>query len=143
MTETVEEVEFPSQGTTLRAGHFLPAQERLKNARGTPCVVMAHGLGGTGEIQLKTLGDLIAGAGRIGSHAAFPLGLIHNPLLGLPGGRHAEFGQLLQHRQTLLDPSPECAMRTGFRLIRGGITRGRVGKGGGEVRAHIGYDRNI
>ncbi|WP_051748239.1 alpha/beta hydrolase [Nevskia soli] len=65
---TVEEVEFPSHGVTLRGGHFLPAagagQESLKNARGElPCVVMAHGLGGTRAAGLEPFARRFAAAG--------------------------------------------------------------------------------
>ncbi len=49
----IREVEFSSQGVTLRAGHFLPATPALKNARGTPCIVMGHGLGGTRAAGLE------------------------------------------------------------------------------------------
>ena len=64
----VEEVEFPSHGVTLRAGHFLPAagagQDALKNARGElPCVVMAHGLGGTRAAGLEPFARRFAAAG--------------------------------------------------------------------------------
>ena len=104
---------------------------------------LAHGLGGAGEIELKTLGDLIAGTGRIGGHAPFPLGLLDDPLFCHLRGCHAEFGQFLQHRQALPDLSFECAVRAGFRLIRGGIVRSRVGKGGGGMRVHIGRYENI
>jgi len=63
----VEEVEFPSHGVTLRAGHFLPAsgtaQQALKNAAGLPCVVMAHGLGGTRAAGLEPFARRFAAAG--------------------------------------------------------------------------------
>lgn len=63
---TVEEVEFPSQGVTLRAGHFLPAAgpaQALSNAAGLPCVVMAHGLGGTRAAGLEPFARRFAAAG--------------------------------------------------------------------------------
>ena len=63
----VEEVEFPSHGVTLRAGHFLPAsgatQQALKNEAGLPCVVMAHGLGGTRAAGLEPFARRFAAAG--------------------------------------------------------------------------------
>ena len=58
-----EEIEFSSHGVTLRAGHFLPAHEQLKNARGLPCVVMAHGLGGTRAAGLEPFARTFAEAG--------------------------------------------------------------------------------
>lgn len=60
---TVEEVEFSSQGTTLRAGHFLPATQALANQRGLPCVVMGHGLGGTRAAGLEPFARRFAAAG--------------------------------------------------------------------------------
>jgi len=67
-TIVVEEVEFPSHGVTLRAGHFLPAsgaaQQALRNAKGDlPCVVMAHGLGGTRAAGLEPFARRFAAAG--------------------------------------------------------------------------------
>jgi dienelactone hydrolase len=66
-TVAVEEVEFPSHGITLRAGHFLPAsgpaQQALRNAAGLPCVVMAHGLGGTRAAGLEPFARRFAAAG--------------------------------------------------------------------------------
>lgn len=59
----VNEVKFCSQGTTVRAGHFLPADESLRNARGLPCVVMAHGLGGTRAAGLEPFARRFAQAG--------------------------------------------------------------------------------
>jgi len=60
---TVGDVEFQSHNVTLRAGHFLPAHQGLKNARGLPCVVMAHGLGGTRGAGLEPYARRFAGAG--------------------------------------------------------------------------------
>jgi dienelactone hydrolase len=62
----VEEVEFRSQGVTLRAGHFLPAAgtaQTLRNGAGLPCVVMAHGLGGTRAAGLEPFARRFAAAG--------------------------------------------------------------------------------
>ena len=58
-----EEVTFTSQGTTLRAGHFQPADSPLTGAAGTPCVVMAHGLGGTRAAGLEPFAEAFAAAG--------------------------------------------------------------------------------
>lgn len=60
---TVDEVEFSSHGTTLRAGHFLPATQVLHNERGLPCVVMGHGLGGTRAAGLEPFARRFAAAG--------------------------------------------------------------------------------
>ncbi len=57
------QTEFKSQAVTLRAGHFLPANEALKNARGLPCVVMGHGLGGTRAAGLTPFAQAFAQAG--------------------------------------------------------------------------------
>lgn len=52
MGVVVREIEFPSHGTLLRAGWFKAASDGLTSARGTPCIVMAHGLGGTRDAGL-------------------------------------------------------------------------------------------
>jgi fermentation-respiration switch protein FrsA (DUF1100 family) len=62
----VLEVEFPSQGTVLRAGHFLPAAAAaasLRSVAGLPCIVMAHGLGGTRSAGLEPFARRFAAAG--------------------------------------------------------------------------------
>lgn len=53
MPMTVTEVSFPSEGTLLRAGLYEPAESHLRSADGVPCVVMAHGLGGTRAAGLE------------------------------------------------------------------------------------------
>lgn len=63
MTIQTQAVEFKSRGVTLRAGHFRPENEALKNARGLPCVVMAHGLGGTRAAGLEPFAQAFAQAG--------------------------------------------------------------------------------
>jgi len=57
------QVEFASHGTTVRAGHFLPANDSLQNEAGTPCVVMAHGMGGTRAAGLEPFAQRFAEAG--------------------------------------------------------------------------------
>lgn len=57
------EVTFSSHGTTVRAGHFEPSASALTTARGTPCVVMAHGLGGTRAAGLDPFAEAFAAAG--------------------------------------------------------------------------------
>lgn len=57
------QIEFKSQTITVRAGHFLPANDALKNARGLPCVIMAHGLGGTRDAGLTPFAEAFAQAG--------------------------------------------------------------------------------
>ena len=59
----VAEVEFPSHGDTLRAGHFKPANNSLATAAGAPCVVMAHGLGGTRAAGIEPFARAFAAAG--------------------------------------------------------------------------------
>lgn len=57
------EIEFQSKGVTLRAGLFAAANDALKNPRGLPCVVMAHGLGGTRAAGLTPFAECFAAAG--------------------------------------------------------------------------------
>lgn len=61
--KTVEEISFPSRGVTLRAGLFHAANQDLRGPQGLPCVVMAHGLGGTRAAGLEPFARHFAGAG--------------------------------------------------------------------------------
>jgi pimeloyl-ACP methyl ester carboxylesterase len=63
MKSSVNEVEFVSHGTRIRAGHFLPANDSLRNAAGAPCVVMGHGMGGTRAAGLEPFARRFAEAG--------------------------------------------------------------------------------
>lgn len=54
------DVEFASQGVRCRAWAYVP-DERVK--RPAPCIVMAHGLGGTREAALEPYAERFAGAG--------------------------------------------------------------------------------
>lgn len=58
-----QEIEFDGQGVRLRAGLFLPSRKALANAHGLPCVVMAHGLGGTRAAGLEPFARHFAKAG--------------------------------------------------------------------------------
>ena len=58
-----EEIEFNSCGVRLRAGFFQGTGKALHNARGAPCVVMAHGLGGTRTAGLEPFARRFAEAG--------------------------------------------------------------------------------
>ena len=63
MNNQVNEVEFKSHGSTIRAGHFLPANDSLRNSAGIPCVVMGHGMGGTRAAGLEPFARRFADAG--------------------------------------------------------------------------------
>lgn len=63
MSHRLEEISFPSQGVTLRAGYYIPAHEPLADAAGAPCIVMAHGLGGTRAAGLEPFARHFADAG--------------------------------------------------------------------------------
>ncbi len=56
-------IEFSSHGTTVRGAHFLPADGSMKHGNSTPCVVMAHGLGGTRAARLDAYAERFAAAG--------------------------------------------------------------------------------
>ncbi|MGH8457387.1 MAG: alpha/beta hydrolase [Stenotrophobium sp.] len=58
-----DEVAFESHGTRLRAGHFQPAGDAMRNAAGVPCIVMAHGLGGTRDAGLEPFARRFTAAG--------------------------------------------------------------------------------
>ncbi|MES1937846.1 alpha/beta hydrolase [Salinisphaera hydrothermalis] len=58
-----EDFEFDSRGTTCRAW-FYPAQnESMDSPAGVPCIVMAHGLGGTRDAGLEPYAQIFADAG--------------------------------------------------------------------------------
>lgn len=57
------DVEFPSAGETCAAWHLVGEGERLAAEGGRPCVVMAHGIGGTKDSGLLPFADALAGEG--------------------------------------------------------------------------------
>lgn len=63
MNVRINEVAFESQGTRIRAGHYVAANDSLRNSRGIPCVVMGHGLGGTRAAGLDPFAQRFAAAG--------------------------------------------------------------------------------
>lgn len=63
MSVQVDEVQFSSQHVMLRAGHYHAAGHALRNGAGAPCVVMAHGLGGTRAAGLEPFAQHFAAAG--------------------------------------------------------------------------------
>lgn len=63
MAVKCEEIEFNSQGVRLRAGFFHPAGKSPRKNQGDPCVVMAHGLGGTRAAGLEPFARRFAEAG--------------------------------------------------------------------------------
>lgn len=63
MSIASDTVEFRSHGVLLRAGLYRPVTDALRNSRGLPCVVMAHGLGGTRDAGLEPFAQAFAQAG--------------------------------------------------------------------------------
>ncbi|HWU67607.1 MAG TPA: alpha/beta hydrolase [Stenotrophobium sp.] len=63
MDVRVNEIAFESHGTRIRAGHFEAASDNMRNAAGVPCIVMAHGLGGTRAAGLEPFARRFAAAG--------------------------------------------------------------------------------
>lgn len=56
-------IEFHSHGVALKAAWYRPSSEVLADAAGNPCVVMAHGLGGTRAAGLAPFAERFAAAG--------------------------------------------------------------------------------
>ena len=54
---------FPSQGETLAGWHFTGDGDGFAGDRGRPCVVMAHGIGGTRDSGLQPFAENFASAG--------------------------------------------------------------------------------
>ena len=59
----MHEVSFESRGVRCAAWHFDGEGDALADDRGRPCVVMAHGLGGTRDSGLRPFAERFAGAG--------------------------------------------------------------------------------
>ena len=56
-------VSFPSNGETCAAWHLVGEGDAFTAENGRPCVVMAHGLGGTRDSGLIPFAEALAGAG--------------------------------------------------------------------------------
>lgn len=59
----VREVSFMSHDVLLRAGYWKAAHAAFKRPAGLPCIVMAHGLGGTRAAGLAPYAEAFAAAG--------------------------------------------------------------------------------
>lgn len=57
------ELEFSSNGDICRALHYPPAGNSLETATGTPCVVLAHGFGGTRSAGLAAYAEAFSASG--------------------------------------------------------------------------------
>ncbi|MES1943695.1 hypothetical protein PC39_06259 [Salinisphaera sp. PC39] len=57
------DVEFQSNGTLCRAWHYHPASDDFTGPNGAPCVVMAHGFGGTRNAGLEPYAEAFSNAG--------------------------------------------------------------------------------
>lgn len=58
-----QDIEFTSQGTICSAWLYPPANRDFANQAGMPCVVMAHGFGGTRDAGLEPYAEKFAAAG--------------------------------------------------------------------------------
>ena len=58
-----QDIEFNSRGTTCRGWYYPARSEGFRGPDGTPCVVMAHGLGGTRDAGLEPYAERFADAG--------------------------------------------------------------------------------
>ncbi|MDR7086698.1 pimeloyl-ACP methyl ester carboxylesterase [Aeromicrobium panaciterrae] len=58
-----QDVSFESNGVTCRAWHFAAATDEIETPSGRPCVVMAHGFGGTRDTGLAGYAEGFADAG--------------------------------------------------------------------------------
>lgn len=62
-THHYREVTFPSDGTLCGAWHLTATDDRFARGTGRPCVVMAHGFGGTRDTGLLDFAEGFAAAG--------------------------------------------------------------------------------
>ncbi|WP_375484507.1 alpha/beta hydrolase [uncultured Jatrophihabitans sp.] len=60
---TVETISFDSHGTRCEASYLKAVNDALTTSRGRPCVVMAHGFGGTRDTGLLPFAEHFAAAG--------------------------------------------------------------------------------
>lgn len=60
---TRKDVSFDSHGALCRAWYYLPEQPVLENRDGAPCIIMAHGFGGTRDAGLEPFAERFAAAG--------------------------------------------------------------------------------
>lgn len=63
MNIRINELAFESHGTRIRAGHYTAANDNMRSDAGVPCIVMAHGLGGTRAAGLDPFARCFAAAG--------------------------------------------------------------------------------
>lgn len=63
MSGQCEEIGFQSHGVELSAGYWRAASDGFRNAHGSPCIVMAHGLGGTRAAGLAPYAERFSAAG--------------------------------------------------------------------------------
>jgi uncharacterized protein len=59
----MRDVSFPSHGETCAAWHLIGEGDAFAGERGRPCVVMAHGIGGTRDCELLRFAEAFAEAG--------------------------------------------------------------------------------
>ena len=64
------DIDFISRGTTCRAWFYPARTDALRTDAGVPCVVMAHGLGGTRDAGLEPYAERFASAGGGAAGAA-------------------------------------------------------------------------
>ncbi|GAB3682207.1 alpha/beta hydrolase [Salinisphaera aquimarina] len=57
------DIDFPVNGTTARAWFYPARGDAFRSPAGVPCVVMAHGLGGTRDAGLEPYAERFAAAG--------------------------------------------------------------------------------
>lgn len=63
MTTNGHRIEFNSKGVVCRGFHYGPESDDLEKEKGAPCVVMAHGFGGTIEMGLRPFAERFVEAG--------------------------------------------------------------------------------
>jgi dienelactone hydrolase len=106
----VEDVSFPSHGETCAAWHLTGEGDAFAGERGRPCVVMAHGIGGTRDSALLPFAEAFAEAGldallfdyrRFGDSSGEPR------QLGWPPDHRRDYREAVEFARTLEGVDPE------------------------------------
>jgi len=131
---TIRDVSFPSHGETCAAWHLVGEGDAFAGERGRPCVVMAHGIGGTRDSSLLGFAEEFAAAG-------LDVLLFDYRCFGESTGEPRQLGEPARHREDYVEA-------VGFARGLGGVDPERIvlwgtSWSGGHVVYVAAYDPRI
>jgi pimeloyl-ACP methyl ester carboxylesterase len=118
------DVEFEVGGAPCAAWHYAGEGDVLDAGPGRPCVVMAHGIGGTRDSGLEAFADAFAAAGAdvllfdyrcLGASAGEPRGLVS------PGRQLADYRAAVATARSLAGVDPDRIVLWGVSLSGGHV----------------------